>query len=83
MHLTKAESMADIIDTTASDALCNVCGGWPVAIVTGGCVHEHIARCRVCGPCLDDLEADDMRCMPCQDDAEHECKVRIIKKELF
>lgn len=55
-----------------------------VAVVTSGCVHEHLDTAFVCSDHLQKLERQSsvMMCVKCADqEPAHRCAIRILNKE--
>jgi hypothetical protein len=62
------------------------CTGQPIIEITQACVHEHVARAQVCGPCYSEIisyEPDprEWTCGPCVA-AGHRCPAPLIVAEL-
>lgn len=87
--MTPTEARLDIADLDApTEPTClvrakagTVCGQIAVAIVTVGCVHEHITSGPVCRVCLHTMREAQMGCAPCWlGSDQHDC-IRILARE--
>lgn len=74
---------APIIDDTAT-CRAHSCWSRAAAVVTTGCVHEHIETGPICQTHIDALAHGELICTPCIDCAEpHLCILTVITLEVL
>jgi hypothetical protein len=62
------------------------CTGEPIIAIAQACVHEHVARAHICGPCYSEIisyepDPDQWTCGPCVA-AGHQCPAPLTVTEL-